>query len=961
MSRADLIRKLLDLAGDNPQTPEQITAYRKAKQMLEIDRKPSSIEPPKKLQEPNPSFLHRLWYWLQPKVESIPWESFYQREPDDFVTYEITPTPSVRNHQTAVLAKIIATFYRKPSELRSYGAGSVIKQRSPYRCNFRIVMQEKSIRFYLLVPRDKAGEVLRKAEAIYDSGITIREVDRLPSLDPKQVFCTELGYKNHDIFAIDANATNNYPLPSLLTAVRTLEGDDVAIFDALIEPYSYASWFAEAKKAHTELERGIIPGAGAGGAFLRWVHGAFEKGRRELADVMILSKERKKEWQKKLREESRYAEAARIRSDMMPITKRKQGDDVLKTWLRIAVQSSSQERARQTAYTIANAWKDVSGDNSLERFDVPAKWSSHYLKAIETRKGFSIRMRPNKMGVEEAGKLFQLPGKELIQEFPQIQAKNTKEVDLPDEITQSGVRRVRFGEVDVRGKKYLVGQPLEAYGKIKRKAVYDALCSTTFAQGKQGSGKSEGFGAVWAYDMVRAGFSVFIIDTADGQVLRNFVNSLPNDYPDEKLHLLNLDNQAWAVALGWDDVYGRSFATNGADEELAALLISERITARFVGFINSLSKTGEFTDRMKQYVVSCMRAITTRQGWSFLDLELALTSVSYRAELLDRDEVKAMPEVVNDLLTLQEKSLDGGKEKSITDPILSRIRTLSATPFLEHLFYQPPNLKEDGTPVLDMRHIMDNPEGGYGHVVCVQASFDAWNEAQGVILGFMDDKINFNVFSRIDVDQDERKPFLKWTDEPHKIRSYIEHTLAHNSVEFRKYRCKQLLTNHSIEQMGAAANALLDGGAQITSYKTERLSELSRYMHMFKPYERATELYDAIPEKHVAINTVRLPSGKHCPAFIAHMVAPPSRVKDRSYAWQQSAERYGRPWKEVRSMIQSKRLEYQEKDKNLLEEVARIQEEALQQEKDRKAEEKRQQKAREAEDRKASKQTKGAS
>jgi hypothetical protein len=65
-----------------------------------------------------------------------------------------------------------------------------------------------------------------------------------------------------------------------------------------------------------------------------------------------------------------------------------------------------------------------------------------------------------------------------------------------------------------------------------------------FAQGKQGSGKLEGFGSVWAYDMVMAGFTAILIDTADGQVLRNFVNCLPEDYPDEKLYLLNLDNKA---------------------------------------------------------------------------------------------------------------------------------------------------------------------------------------------------------------------------------------------------------------------------------------------------------------------------------------------------------------------------------------------------------------------------------
>jgi hypothetical protein len=343
------------------------------------------------------------------------------------------------------------------------------------------------------------------------------------------------------------------------------------------------------------------------------------------------------------------------------------------------------------------------------------------------------------------------------------------------------------------------------------------------------------------------------------------------------------------------------------------LEISERITSRFIGFINSLSKTGEFTDRMQQYVVSCMRAITTRPGWSFLDLELALTSPSYREELLTRQEVQNMPDIVRDLRQLQDKAADG-KDGSIIDPIMSRIRMLSSTQFMANLFYQEPKRDAAGKPVLDLRRIMDNPEGGYGHVVCIQASEDAWAENQATILSFFEDKINFNAFSRIDTDQANRKPVLKWIDEPHKVIRAIEGKLAGTSVEFRKYRVKNLFTGHSIDQMGAAADALLDGGAQITSYKTKRLSELSRFAHAFEPYSDPKELYDALPERWRAINSVRLPSGKTCPAFIADMVSPPKPVKDRSEVWQRCAERYGRHWKEVRDSIQSKRSLYQQKD-----------------------------------------------
>ncbi|TYP68883.1 hypothetical protein, partial [Paenibacillus methanolicus] len=461
-------------------------------------------------------------------VESIPWDRFYRREPDDYVVYEISPTPSIRNNQAYVLAKVMASFYRSPKERRRWGnpamGETICTDRSPYRCNFRIVMRAGSVNFYLLLPRDKAGEVLRKAEAIYDAGITIQEIPGgLPRLDPAKVFCTELSYRRHDIFSLATDKDNNYPLPSMLTTVRTLEGDDVAIFDALLEPYDRRAWVKEAKEAHDLLEKGYVPDASLQHKFLRLVHQAFERARYELLELTRFTAQQKEQLAVWRREQSSYREAAQIREEMTPASKRKPGEDVLKGWLRIAVQSEDAGRRRDAAYTIANAWKDISGNNELERYDVPPKWTARYLDAIETRRGFSIRFRPVKLSTDEAGKLLQLPGDSLIEEFPQIQARKVKEISLPDELTREDVRSVRIGWVTERGVRKLARQPLEAYPGSSQAAVYDALCTAAFGQGKQGSGKSEGYGTVYAYDMVMAGFSVILIDTADGQMLRNFV------------------------------------------------------------------------------------------------------------------------------------------------------------------------------------------------------------------------------------------------------------------------------------------------------------------------------------------------------------------------------------------------------------------------------------------------------
>ena len=170
------------------------------------------------------------------------------------------------------------------------------------------------------------------------------------------------------------------------------------------------------------------------------------------------------------------------------------------------------------------------------------------------------------------------------------------------------------------------------------------------------------------------------------------------------------------------------------------------------------------------------------------------------------------------------------------------------------------------------------------------------------------------MFSRVDTDQTNRRPVCKWIDEPHKVIRKVAKYYKGANVEFRKYRCKNVFTGHSIDQMGDAAKSLLDGGAQFTSYKTESLKDLERLAHVFAPYDDPKELYSSLPDKWEAVNKVRLPSGKDCPAFIAKMEAPPPFIRSREKRRQECALLFGRHWKEVRNGIQNKRLEYQAKD-----------------------------------------------
>lgn len=856
-------------------------------------------------------------------------ELIYERIDEPYITLEITPTPSTKNYNAYTIARMLTTCYEPfLKRLTFHFSKQPIKYRPLQKISFKTVLSSSDVIFYITVPESRKFEIMQKCESVYDSNIDIKIVKSVPKVDVDNSEACALVYEHHDIFSLNTDRDTSYPLPSIMATTTTMTNGDLVMCDVLIEPYSSDKWRHESMTATNKLYNHELPMKSTN-VLLGSVNWLFNMLRNGLSDMFAFSKEQRNKIRIQKLNSPTARMAKQLRSEMTEATKKKSRDDVLAVQIRIVAQSDDKNRRRELLRQTANAYKDLDKNNELKAVDITPTWKNKFIECVNTNRGFKLGFSNPVMSDKEAGKFIQLPGHRLMDEYKNIRSKKVKDTRVSSELMIGKLKSLAVGKVNVKGTEVDVSFPLEPYEtrdesggtiKVDKKALYDALCTTTFAQGKVGSGKTV-LGQRTSYDMLMAGFSVIVTDTADGEMLKDIINSLPEDFPDEKIHVINLDNKAYPIPLDWSDIYSRDFSGDTDDQELQALEVSERITQRFVDFINSLKNNSDgFSDRMQQYLISCLRAVTTLPVWSFLDLELSLTSPSFREELLELDSVQKQPDVVRDLEFLQARAAEE-KDRPIIDPILSRIKELSSSQFLANLFLQTPKLDEEGKSVLNFRKIMDNEEGGYGHLVCIYASHDAWQDNQTTILGFIEDKINFNAFSRVDISQEQRKPVLKWIDEPHKVIKNIEHRISGSSVEFRKYRIKSLYTGHSIDQMGAAAKSLLDGGAQVISFKTERQSELERFAHQFKPYDNAEELYSILPEKHTAVVKLRLPSGRDSEAFIAKMTPPPKFVKDRSYIWDECARRYGRHWKEVKEEIQTKRGEYLEDDIEWIESI----------------------------------------
>lgn len=187
---------------------------------------------------------------------------------------------------------------------------------------------------------------------------------------------------------------------------------------------------------------------------------------------------------------------------------------------------------------------------------------------------------------------------------------------------------------------------------VPLKIIYDCICTPELDNGSMGCGKNGGKLQNTVHGFIKNGFSAFVICTADGQVLKDVEDSMPEDMPDHKIIHIDFDNKHWPIAANWADVASRNLAC--AEDELEAIEVAERLTTRLIDYINS-NATGELTDRMLQYITSAARAVFSDPSKSLLYVELCLRSPSYRQEILDNTRLNDMPEVKKDLEYLQKK------------------------------------------------------------------------------------------------------------------------------------------------------------------------------------------------------------------------------------------------------------------------------------------------------------------
>jgi len=816
---------------------------------------------------------------------------YYQIVAPEHKAIRIRPDTSARNWHTEDIAKSISDAFKIPLDRFYFEDGWKLRYRQPDRATWEIDYTKDSIDFLLTVPGDRVDSWVRRLSGIWDKSTIKIDNDYRDTLETDKTTIIKLVYRKHDMYSLMTDSKNNLPLPSLLQAVKSLEVGDKAKVFVFFDPVGRLDWSATYQEAWEMLRNGRQPVKRNGDARAYFRLGLTCTGQlmqevmTGLGDMIKSDKQENRYAKKEIDPEAGLFAIENLTS----ATKRKGGMGALRTYIWIVAQSEDKGRRESTARTLAGAFADLAGDNELEAREIKnRKKKAAAIKAITTKRLPKLKFNHSILSTAEAGKLIQIPGRELQEDYPQINGIKLQEVTLPAELF--GTFGIPLGKVTDRGVTREAKLPI---------SDPDIECKGEINYGNMGSGKT-GRGITVAVAAITYGRTVFYFDMADGDAINQVRDALPSDIPDHKILDLDFGNKHWPIPLTLTDVALRGM--QGESDELAALDAAERMTDYIYTFINQLASS-EFSDRMEYFLTPVGKGVLTDPKCGLLDVVLALSSPVYREELLADPVIQSQPEVVDVLRELQAKAVKGS-DKTLVQPILDRLNLLAGKRTLANIFLQQEKLGTNGKPMLDFRRMMD--EGGYFVGLRIPKA-ELGKDGVNRVASFLMAKIWLATLSRLDTTQNKRRPFYTIIDEPHNCLEGTGPLLdGEIGVEARKYRNKMVFLAHSAEQFGKFKSGIYAGGPFFNFFKTEYIKTFTDHAEKLNPLE-ARSLYEQLPKRWVAACKMELPGTDSLPAFICHMTPPPKPVKDRSYRRGECSKQFGRHWKEVTEYIQEKR------------------------------------------------------
>lgn len=553
------------------------------------------------------------------KYKSIGISNYFELVKPQYVFFKLTPHSSCRNNSSDKLAQLVNKLYIDFTK-RIYKEEKKLFFRTDTKVSYYIYLEKHKAEFYFIVPvpykrlfKEKISDTWRNIE--------IKEVKELPQFSKD---CTKYGlrYKKEDALSLAVDKRDNDLLSSTLNIMEILESDTN---DKIGIIYNFIPSSPTILNSFREYHREII-----------------EKYKKH----MPLDKDKKNIWyilkmalnflintvdgllevtQQDLKQTIQNNITIVQNRELSRATYKKENSTLCRSQIVVLSESNNRNNQEINARAIAESFAVIDEDNSLT-YD-------------EMKKDFNIldTTFPSKIldtSTQECQNFLQMPGRELLKQFNDIDHLKVLENPVPKEL-QEGF--FRLGNVKVKETN------TKAY-----KSNDSQLSRLGMAYlGSMGAGKTT-FMTNNAKDIINAGYGLVNIDIVNNCELSEAIKAIT---PKDRLIEIDCSNPNQLQAFAFNEIEINDSMSDY--EKISNATLHTQQIAVLLDAIND--DTSSLSPKMLKYLYSAGTVVfVSKYNASLKDIINCLTIPSKRHQFIDNllDSLKELLE--DEIYTLME-------------------------------------------------------------------------------------------------------------------------------------------------------------------------------------------------------------------------------------------------------------------------------------------------------------------
>lgn len=728
---------------------------------------------------------------------------FFYNDKPNYVTYKIIPDYTVENNQNEVIARAISTLYRTPLEQFEIDIkGMKVTYIGKRKVYFDILLLPKNAYFYFTIPKESEELFLNKIKSIWSNSAileaTKEEIKLLDSFNEGNSLVTRLINKTYNFKSINTDKGNLYPLTNMLGIITDLKeefNEKVRVnFD--IEPIKRRNWVAKAKDEYEAYRKGKIIDREKTlkETIASHLFKAFEYAINLYIEFRLLIFESllgivvpKEEENEKIEVIMNSIAATKEENQYIGLshaTTYKMTSEAFEVGITLISQSKNKDRRNINMLAVANAYKDLNGDNELIIKKLSERQQRKALKGVVYLEDIIPEYHKSIYSDIEVGKFIQLPQRTL-QQLYKLDNIDTRELEIHPDLQVPGIP---IGIAEVKRER------LRTYWCND----YNSMALPKIVAGPPGSGKSQ-YTQNFIAGANQLGYCTILFDYIKSCELSNEtmtrtknnvvidlsdINSLPSfSYPE----LTNRINE---------------FTTPYERTEIAS-----DISKQVVYLINSITddSTGPLTAQMLRYLKAAARVVFIHKGETLDNCLRVLEDWQTRQKYIRKSKgvYDYDDRILNTLRELNEADEKGkiiGTRHHLISGILNRIDKLQDDPRLELML----KAKADNYNFTDYMN-----EGKAVYIKMPQNIFKDKTTKDIIVTYFMT-RIIMSCYERSNIDKPNIAHIV--VDEVHQIPT-AANLLKDYITEFRKFGIAPYFTVHYLKQFRSLLDAVKSSGA----------------------------------------------------------------------------------------------------------------------------------------------------